>query len=209
MTKKTTTLKAAAVALLTALTLTGCSSEPASDQEVTGQPKWDVSAAPAATWAPAAGIPAPMSYSDGPANTSPVPHGYAPSPQGAVLAAINGQIQMATANDTVWPQVSQYLLAPGEGRDQWAQARALLSVEGEVDDPAEFVGFRVVRFSDSDATVVLATEWPTGELTAYPVQLTRMSDTWRLVLPTQDQAVDMEPIEDLGGFTRFSAEEKS
>lgn len=207
MTKKKTTLNAAVVTLLTAVTLAGCSSDPASDEQNTGQPEWDVSAAPEANWEPVAGIAAPMSDNDGPANSDPVPHGYAPSPQGAVLAAINGQIQMATADDTTWPQVSQYLLAPGDGRDQWAQARSLMSVDGEVENPAEFVGFTVAGFSDSDATVVLATEWPTGELTAYPVQLTRMSETWRLVLPTQDTAVDMETIENLDGFTLFSAEE--
>lgn len=207
MTKKKITLKAAAVTLLAAVTLAGCSSDPAREDQATGQPEWDVSAAPEVTWEPVAGIAAPMSDNDGPAHTDPVLHGYAPSPQGAVLAAINGQIQMATAHDTTWPQVSQYLLAPGDGRDQWAQARALMSVEGEVENPAEFVGFKVADFSDSDATVVLATEWPGGELTAYPVQLTRMNETWRLVLPTQDEAVDMETIETLDGFTRFSAEE--
>ncbi|MGP6175496.1 hypothetical protein [Corynebacterium sp. A21] len=209
MTKKTTktTMKATALTLIAALTLASCSSEPAAVNENAGTQEWDVSAAPVATWTPVAGIAAPMSDNDGPANASPVPHGYSPSPQGAVLAAINGQIQMATANDTSWPQVSQYLLAPGEGRDQWAQARSLMSVEGEVENPAEFVGFKVADFSDSETTVVLATEWPGGELTAYPVQLTRMSETWRLVLPTQDNGVDMEIIENLDGFTRFSAEE--
>lgn len=207
MIMKKTTLKAAAVTLLTTLALSACSSDPASQEPAPSQPEWDISAAPEANWEPVAGIAAPLSDNDGPARTSPVPHGYAPSPQGAVLAAINGQIQLASADDNTWPQVSQYLLAPGEGRDQWAQARSLMSVQGEVENPARFVGFRITDFSDSDATVVLATEWPTGELTAYPVQLTRMSETWRLVLPTQEQAVDMETMDTLDGFTRFSSED--
>lgn len=192
----------AVLAALTTIALAGCSSA----EESTPAEQWDVNAAPEATWEPVAGIAAPMSDNDGPAATDPVPHGYAPSPQGAVLAAINGQIQMATADDKTWPYVSQYLLAPGEGRDQWAQGRSLVSIQGEVADPANFVGFQIATFTDSDATVVLATEWPTGELTAYPVQLTRMSDTWRLVVPTQDTAVDMEEISSLEGFTRFSQE---
>lgn len=207
MTMKKTTLKVAVVTLLTTLALSGCSSDPDSQESAPSQSEWDISAAPEASWEPVAGIAAPMSDNDGPASTSPVPHGYAPSPQGAVLAAINGQIQLATADDTAWPQVSQYLLAPGKGRDQWAQARSLMSVQGEVENPARFVGFRITDFSKADATVVLATEWPTGEMTAYPVQLTRMSQTWRLVLPTQEQAVDMEPLDTLDGFTLFSSEE--
>lgn len=192
----------AVLAALTTIALAGCSSA----EEPTPAEQWDVNAAPEATWEPVAGIAAPMSDNDGPAATDPVPHGYAPSPQGAVLAAINGQVQMATADDVTWPYVSQYLLAPGEGRDQWAQGRSLVSVQGEVADPANFVGFQVAAFTDTDATVVLANEWPTGELTAYPVQLTRMNDTWRLVVPTQDTAVDMEEIDNLDGFVPFSQE---
>lgn len=189
-------------AALTTIALAGWSST----EEPTSAEQWDVNVAPEATWEPVAGIAAPMSDNDGPAATDPVPHGYAPSPQGAVLAAINGQIQMATADDETWPYVSQYLLAPGEGRDQWAQGRSLVSIQGEVADPATFVGFQIADFTDTDATVVLATEWPTGDLTAYPVQLTRMSDTWRLVVPTQDTAVDMQEIDNVDGFVAFSQE---
>lgn len=192
-----------ATALMVAA-MSGCGAE-----EPAGPAPWDVSAAPDARWESVAGIAAPMSDNDGPAAMEPVPHGYSPSPQGAVLAAINGQIQMATSPDETWPYVSQYLLAPGEGRDQWAQARSLVTVSGEVAEPAEFVGFHIANFSDREATVVLATRWPSGEMTAYPVQLTRMSDTWRLVLPPQDETVDVEEIDSLDGFVPFSREGES
>ena len=118
---------AAALTAVAAL-VAGCSSSP--DQP--SEPDWDLAAAPSAQWVSVAGIATPMSDNDGPAQTTPVPHGYSPSPQGAVLAAINGQVQMATANDELWTEVSQYLLAPGPGRDQWAQARSLVTVDGEV-----------------------------------------------------------------------------
>lgn len=193
---------AAALTAVSAL-VAGCSSSP--DQP--SEPDWDLAAAPSAQWVSVAGIATPMSDNDGPAQTTPVPHGYSPSPQGAVLAAINGQVQMATANDELWTEVSQYLLAPGPGRDQWAQARSLVTVDGEVTDPAKFVGFKITDFSDSSALVVLATELPDGQLVAYPVQLERLSDTWRLVLPTQDTAVDFTEIDSLTGFTEFSADQ--
>ncbi|MGO3084474.1 hypothetical protein [Ancrocorticia populi] len=198
-----TSTRIAGLLVASAAIVSGCSSSPSDNAE----PEWDLTAAPDAKWVSVAGIAAPMSDNDGPASTDPVPHGYAPSPQGAVLSAINGQIQMATADDATWPDVSTYLLAPGPGRDQWAQARSLVSVSGEVADPARFVGFKVTEFNEEKAQVVLASELPDGQLVAYPVQMERLNQTWRLILPTQEEAVDFTPLDNIDGFTRFSAEE--
>ena len=175
-----------------AATLVGCSSK---DEANTA---WDTGLAPeAVTWSAAQtrGIKVP-SGQDGPKSTEPVPHGWAPSPQGAVLAAMNSQVYMATAGENLWPEVSNWMIAPGQGRDQWAQARALMDIDGTVANPPEFKGFRFSEFSESKAIVVLAMDYPDQGLLGYPVQLDRSSGDWRVVLAPQGQEPDLTPISD-------------
>lgn len=50
-----------------------------------------------------AGLNQPKNTSDGPFQSSPVPHGFSPTPQGALLAAITAQVWMAGADDKVFP----------------------------------------------------------------------------------------------------------
>ena len=164
----------------------------------------DLAKAPDASWEAGAGILGPVDSTDGPENSTPVPHGYTHTPQGAVQAAILGQVWMATADDETWPEVSSIMTAPGQGRDQWAQGRSLITVSGEVDNPPQFKGFYISDYDENNAQVVLATEYPDVGLTAYPVQLT-WQDDWKLVLPTLDTAPDLEEIESLDGFTPFEA----
>ncbi|MFL0448023.1 hypothetical protein [Corynebacterium xerosis] len=193
---------AAMACLAVGSALVGCGSS--DDDGAT--PQWDTAAAPVAQWDQSMrGIKVPAG-DDGPSTANPVPHGWAPSPQGAVMAAINAQAAMATAGEEVWPQVAQLMLAPGQGRDQWAQARSLMDIEGEVADPPRFVGFRFSEFSEEKAVVLLATEWPDGKRTAYPVQMVRMDD-WRVVMPVQGQAPDLVELSDeaFAEFTPFGA----
>lgn len=185
--------------------ITACSSaEEEQSVETQAEESVDLAKAPDASWEEVAGIPAPVDSTDGPENSTPVPHGYTHTPQGAVQAAILGQVWMATADDETWPEVSSIMTAPGQGRDQWAQGRSLITVSGEVDNPPQFKGFYISDYDENTAQVVLATEYPDVGLTAYPVQLT-WQDDWKLVLPTLDTAPDLEEIESLDGFTPFEA----
>ena len=185
--------------------ITACSSaEEEQSVETQAEESVDLEKAPDASWEEVAGIPAPVDSTDGPENSTPVPHGYTHTPQGAVQAAILGQVWMATADDETWPEVSSIMTAPGQGRDQWAQGRSLITVSGEVDNPPQFKGFYISDYDENNAQVVLATEYPDVGLTAYPVQLT-WQDDWKLVLPTLDTAPVLEEIESLDGFTPFEA----
>lgn len=185
--------------------ITACSSaEEEQSVETQAEESVDLEKAPDASWEEVAGIPAPVDSTDGPESSTPVPHGYTHTPQGAVQAAILGQVWMATADDETWPEVSSIMTAPGQGRDQWAQGRSLITVSGEVDNPPQFKGFYISDYDENNAQVVLATEYPDVGLTAYPVQLT-WQDDWKLVLPTLDTAPDLEEIESLDGFTPFEA----
>ncbi|MBB1030463.1 hypothetical protein G6027_06105, partial [Dietzia sp. SLG310A2-38A2] len=157
-----------------------------------------------------AGLKVPTSRADGPARTSP-PQGYSHTPQGAALAAANGQAALATAPDATWPEVVRTVTAPGPGRDQWAQARVLMSVSGAV-DPAvatTFSGFKVTDYSPERAIVLLATSTPPSAdepeplLAAYPVQLAWTGADWKVVLPTQADNIDAAEIQTLDGFTTW------
>lgn len=190
-----------------ALVFTASCSSADDEQPQADAPQWDLSAAPTqARWSNLNGLQVP-SAKEGPEDTKPVRHGYNESPQGAVLAAINGQAQLAVTGDSAWPDVSRQVLAPGKGRDQWAQGRALASIKGSVpaDQAAKFKGFKVKDFDKERTTVVLAVEYPKVGLVATPVQLTWLSNDWRIVLPPQDQTVESINIDSLDGFTEFSA----
>lgn len=191
------TLKRFAAAALVVVTATACGSD--NTDEVAGP---DLTSAPEATWSPMAGIAVPRAEQC-PEKTEPVEHGYARTPQCAVIAAITGQTLLATTGDAEWPRMANTILAPGPGKDQWIQARALVSVEGRVRNPATFAGFRFTDYSDDRAQVLLAVEWPDGTLTAQPTQLAWQTGDWKLVLPTQQTAVDAAEIDNLDGFTEF------
>lgn len=168
---------------------------------------------PEAVWVPGpAGLSIPTG-SQGPYELDPVPHKWEESPQGAAMAAVAAQVYMAGADDGTWTDVSRLMLEPGAGRDQWLQARALVTVDGVVDNPAQFTGFSVAEYDEEadKAVIVLATTWSGGVSFAYPVQLSRTSGDWKVVLPTQDQAPDFTELSDqqLDDFIAFnSAEEK-
>lgn len=205
---------ALAIACAVGMGLVACSSDDRSAQETTQeQPAVDVTSAPAETqWVVGpAGLSYPVSDQAGPKEQGTVPHGFEPSPQGAVVAAIVSQVFMAGADDEAWPEVSQTLIEPGLGRNQWAQARGLMSVSDQpMDNPPVFKGFRVSDYSESDAVVTLAVEYPTVGLAAMPVQLSRASGDWKVVLPTQEDAPDLQELsaEDFdNSFTAFGPKE--
>ncbi|MDK8833777.1 hypothetical protein [Corynebacterium striatum] len=206
---KFTRLSAAAAIVAATLGLAACgSNESEQPTEANDQPAVDLEAAPEnASWSSVGGIGTPVDSNDGPEKTSPVPHGYSHTPQGAVQAAILGQIWMATADDNTWPEVASTMTAPGPGRDQWAQGRSLISVSGSVaeEDAAEFKGFKVADYSDDKAQVLLAADYPEIGLTVYPVQLQWQDDDWKLVLPDQDNSPSMHKLESLDGFTEYAA----
>lgn len=209
------TYRRAVAALAVGLLLTA--SAACSDDEHAPAPDVvDVASAPAdLTWRTVAGLEVPMSRSDGPARTTP-PQGYSHTPQGAAVAAANGQAALATAPDSTWPEVVRTVTAPGPGRDQWAQARVLMSVSGSVDETeaATFTGFKITEYSPEKAIVLLATSTPPAEgereelLTAYPVQLSWTGADWKLVLPTQDEDIDAAEIDTLDGFTTWDEDPK-
>lgn len=191
--------KLVAITATLALVLTGCGKDNGARDTMTAPEN--------ARWANVAGVLAPVESTDGPFAQQPVLHSYTRTPQGAAVAAINGQIAMATADDNLWPAVSRTLLAPGEGRDQWAQARSLVSIAPGTyqHTPATIQGYYVADYSEDKATVVVAANYPQEGLAAYPVQVEWIAEDWKIVVPDQENTVDMTKLDTLDGFVPFAA----
>lgn len=194
---------------IAALVLASCSTTETSE---TGS-EWDTERAPEQVrWESGpAGLAYPVSEVSGPFETTPVPHGWTADPQGAVLAAMTSQVFLSGADDTLWPTVAQTLIEPGPGRDQWAQARSLVSVEGTLDQAPVMQSFQVNDFSESTALVTVAARWPDGTVAGLPVQLSRSQGDWRVVLPTQEQAPDLTALSNsqLADFITFTPTEET
>ena len=186
----------------TALLLGGCGSDEASIA--------DTQSAPAnVQWGSRAGITYPVASASGPAKDKPIPHQFDHSPQGAIMAAFNAQTWLATADDNQWPEVSRLLVAAGKGRDQWAQARSLTTITNRQRSLVpEFKGFHVVDYDDDTALIVLAADYPSIGLGAYPSHLVWSGDDWRIVLPELSDAPDITPIKNLDTFTLFTPNSK-
>ncbi|MGV0870343.1 hypothetical protein V6758_13915 [Corynebacterium kalidii] len=195
--------------LVAVVGVTGCSSSD-DDNQHTEQAQPDTTSAPEADWFDYSGIQLPRGK-QGPHTVDPVRYGYEHSPQGAVLAAINTQAQMALADEKTYPAVSRHSLAPSTGRDQWVQGRSLAEVHGdlEAEHAPQFTGFRIDNYTDTDALVILAADYPEVGLMAYPVQLTWISGDWRVVPAPQDAGIAPVGIDNLDGFTTFSADDTS
>ncbi|WP_328814290.1 hypothetical protein [Rhodococcus sp. NBC_00297] len=197
---------AVAVVLIAA----ACGSE--SSDTAPAEEQIDTASAPAdLEWRTVGGVDVPSSPSAGPSTGSGVTrHGYDKTPQGAVLAAINGQTALAVADDRTWPEVVNTVTAPGPGRDAFAVARAAVTVAGAVPQASapRFVGFDVTAYEPDASTAAVSVAQTIGEdsqLYSYPVALQWVGDDWRIVLPTPEENIDAAELDDLAGYTELKA----
>ncbi|MFX1787091.1 hypothetical protein [Prescottella equi] len=197
-----TFLAACAVAGLTA----GCGGSDADD--LAAAPSVDTTSAPAdLRWENLYGVRVPTSKTAGP-SAGETRMGYAQTPQGAVLAAIRGQVTLAMSSDNSWGKAVSYITAPGPGRDEFVANRAVVSVTAgavPADQAPKFVGFKVTDYQSGDPTtagVQIAQQIGSPpELFAYPVALQWIEGDWRIVLPTAAEDIDAVELDNLDGFT--------
>lgn len=206
-----TAIAVAMVATVGLATACGSSGDQKSDSAST-----DTTAAPMdVRWNNYRGVAVPTSSTDGPTNTDAVvPNGYTQTPQGAVIAAIQGQARLALAPDDTWAQTAQVIAAPGAGRDAYAIARAMASITEEADpaQTAQFAGFRFADYSQEAATVWLATRMPDGALSASPTRMVWHGEDWKVELPPPSSAPDEDsvptdptPLTSLDDYVAFAA----
>ncbi|WP_107661068.1 hypothetical protein [Nocardia suismassiliense] len=201
-------IRVSIAAVLVALTMlvVGCG-EGDDPAPVTTSAAPDPTAAPARlVWETRAGVRLPRSPIDGPTNFGDaVATGYSRTPQGAVLAAIRGQVLLALATDSEWGRVLSIVAAPGPGREEYAANRIALSINGPVPvgKSPKFLAFKVTHYTDRAAAVLVVAETADSrERLAFPVALAWIDD-WRIVLPTAAENVDGIEVPTLDGYTRL------
>ncbi|WP_433620910.1 hypothetical protein [Nocardia sp. CA-120079] len=114
----------------------------------------------------------------------PVASGFDRSPAGAALAAVHSTVRMSIATDTQWAMVGQRMLAPGPGRDNWATARAQISITAPITSGAPKVLGYVIAHHTLDATDVdIYTLHPDNSVTRNNTHVTWQGEDWRLRLP--------------------------
>lgn len=211
--RKTLAARVLAFAVVFAAACGSASHEPAAEDVAASQ----LAVSPEVTWSPLRGVAVP-SGQDGPrSSTGAERTGYARTPHGALLAALNAETAVTLAGDREWARVLTSMTVPGPGRDQFAAARALVSVAGEAGDTApRWAGYRWISWDDKKAVLEAVTEAPDGALHARELTVQWMlnpsaapgeaAGDWRLVLEPSGQAQPPRPVDSLDSYRPFSAE---
>lgn len=160
------------------------------------------------TWELVGGHAVPRSATAGPTKiTGPVHAGYAHTPTGAVLAALNISTRSVFTPESGWRKVSTAQVEPGPGRT--AAVKQLATVT-DWTPPAvgygQTAGFRVVSYSPTQAVIEHAVRFAsTGQLQVGSITVIWRDKDWRLVLqPDGATGPYVASLPTLDGFTAFS-----
>ncbi len=201
------------VAALLVAALVGCEKGggPAPQSSTPATPNLDT--VPTVSWRTYQSVMLPFSHDDGPAIAyDTAPHGYAHTPQGALIAGLQAEARLSLAPDQTWPTVVNTLIAPGAGRDRFAAARAAVSITAapDVAQVPAYVGYRWHSYTGSEAKVRVAVR-QNGQL--FSKQLTmwwvrgfeNKPDDWMLLLPVDGLGDPPAPLSSLDGFIKFGS----
>ena len=178
----------ALIGLLGIVTLTGCTGTGTGDHThppATSSLPVDIHAALTnVTSAVYQGISLPISDQGPRTVTGAVAAGFTHSPAGAALAAIHATVRISVAPDDQWSTVGQQMLAPGAGRDDWAVARAQMSITTPVTGtPPKILGYRITGYTPDRADTAIYTQQPDTSLTCNTATVIWQAGDWKLMLP--------------------------
>ncbi|MGW4368085.1 hypothetical protein ACWEKT_20820 [Nocardia takedensis] len=135
-------------------------------------------------WEPFQGIDLPVTDQGPHRFHGAVAAGYDRSPAGAAVAATQATVRASVATDPQWPQIGAHMIAPGPGRDEWALARAQISITAPVtEDAPRLLGYLVTRYSAEAADIEIYSLHPDHSLTRNHAAVHWQYDDWRLALP--------------------------
>ncbi|WP_216897339.1 hypothetical protein [Nocardia alni] len=135
-------------------------------------------------WDTFAGIAIPAG-DDGPASTGVTDTGYAQTPQGAALAALDHTVRISTADNSSWGPIAAAEVASSPGADAWKLARARLRISGPA-NPAlapRIIGYRITSYQPDKASVTAYSVYPDKSLAATAIGVIWSGGDWRLSLP--------------------------
>ncbi|MBF5000686.1 hypothetical protein IRT45_26460 [Nocardia sp. BSTN01] len=176
----------ALIGLLGIATLTGCTG-PGDHTAPPATPSLpaDIHAAPTnVTSSVYQGISLPVADEGPHMVTGAVAAGFTHTPAGAALAAIQAIVRMSLAPDDQWDLVGQQMLAPGAGRDDWAVARAQMSITTPATGtPPKILGYRITGYTPDRADTAIYTQQPDTSLTCNTATVIWQAGDWKLLLP--------------------------
>ncbi|OZC62817.1 hypothetical protein CH267_00210 [Rhodococcus sp. 06-621-2] len=194
-----------AAAAIAGLVVGGCGSaenEPTVDSPQGAVTAPDLTSPPSnVRWQDYQGIALPVA-DQGPDNNSgagPV-SGFAHTPQGAVLAAVQQSVRVSVAPDHQWPAVLGAAAAPGESRDSFAINRQLLSIIAPpvAEERPAITGYTITDYTDNGARVTIFTTFPDDSIAASDTDVIWSGDDWRLLLPdAADTSVRVRSVTDI------------
>lgn len=176
----------ALIGLLGITTLTGCTTPgDHTTPTTTSSLPADIHAAPTnLTTTVYQGISLPVADQGPHTVTGSIAAGFAHTPAGAALAAIHAIVRMSVAPDDQWTSVGQKMLAPGAGRDDWAVARAQMSITTPVTGPPpKILGYRIHGYTPARADTAIYTQQPDTSLTCNTATAIWADGDWKLLLP--------------------------
>lgn len=160
------------------------------------------------SWELVNGIAVPVSETAGPTQVDgPVHHGFAHTPEGALMAALQIWTRYGFSEGDGWHEVTMRQVMPGPGREVYVEARE--KVGAITAEPAngwgQVAGFRFQSYSPQEAAIEVVQEFDdeTLQLTSYTVVWD--GGDWRMKLqPDGDPGPYTSVVPDLSGFVKFS-----
>ncbi|WP_063014227.1 hypothetical protein [Nocardia kruczakiae] len=130
------------------------------------------------------GISLPMADQGPHTVTGAVAAGFTHTPAGAALAAIHALVRISVAPDDQWALVGQQMLAAGAERDDWAVARAQMSITTPVTGtPPKILGYRITGYTPDRADTAIYTQQSDTSLTCNTATVIWQAGDWKLLLP--------------------------
>lgn len=156
------------------------------------------------SWSFFQGYALPSSKTAGPLRVNgPVHAGYAQSPEGALLAAVQIDARRLLTEGNSWRRVVEEQTVPSAGQDAFVEARATVDdvpvVPGEA---SQIAGFRFVTYSPDVAVIQFASRGQNGVLEVATNTVRWQDGDWKLEFqPDGGTSTPLQPAPDLAGFT--------
>jgi hypothetical protein len=137
-----------------------------------------------------------------------VARGYAHTPTGALIAALQIGARKLLSPGDAWRQVVDRQIVPGPGRDRLIQLRSQITVTA--DDPpdprmGQTSGFRFVTYTPDIAVIEFATKFGDGHMQVTTSTVRWSDGDWKeLLQPDGSESPTAQAIPDLTGFVAWS-----
>lgn len=157
------------------------------------------------TWAVFHGAGVPVSATVGPARVvRSVATGYAHSPSGALLAAVNLPVRLQLAPDAEWKEATLAMAVDNPTRAKWLAGRGkYASRDAGPGELAQITGFQVQAYSPDKAEIWITSARTVGQPFASLATLSWQQGDWKLVMNGSFTS-SVHAIADLTGFVPWS-----